>query len=118
MNFFKPLSLVFIMSLTLVMSGCANLSPYKTPISQGTIVDAEAVSLLQNGLTKEQVRQILGPPFGTDIFYPNNWDFVFYTSDKAFYPNLIRHIQLSFDDENYLIDWKILDHAPIEDTFL
>jgi outer membrane protein assembly factor BamE len=108
MNFLKELSLPFITCSMVLIAGCSSLSPYKTPITQGTIINLEAVDTLQTGLTMEQVKQILGPPFGKDSFSPSHWEYVFYTTDESFQPGTIKHLIVTFDQENYLQNWKII----------
>jgi outer membrane protein assembly factor BamE len=103
----KLLMLVLIIMISSI-SGCTFFTPYKTPITQGTIINNEAIDTLQNGLTMEQIRQILGPPFGQNPFDPRHWEYMFYTTDKLFQPNIIKHLKLIFDEENYLKDWVII----------
>ncbi len=109
MNLFKRLSLLLaVMALVSTGGGCSFFTPYKTPKTQGTIIDVEAVSILQKGLTMAQVTQLLGPPFGKDSFNPSHWEYVFYTTDKSFHPGAIKHLSLDFDKERYLKDWEII----------
>jgi len=58
---------------TLLM-GC---SAHKLEIQQGNIIDPEAVSQLQPGMTKKQVLFIMGTPLLTDPFHQNRWDYVY-----------------------------------------
>lgn len=115
MNFFKRLSLLpkiaFITTTALFTSSCSFISPYKAPITQGTVMNQEAIDTLQTGLTMAQVRQILGPPFGKDSFSPRHWEYVFYTTDESFQPGAIKHLRISFDNENYLQRWEIIDRT-------
>lgn len=59
------------------------LSPYRTPIQQGNFVSREMVAQLKEGMerpegvTREQVRFVLGTPLLNDIFHENRWDYVF-----------------------------------------
>ena len=54
------------------------ITPYRIEIQQGNYVAQEAVSQLKPGMTKDQVRNILGTPLLTDIFHANRWDYVYY----------------------------------------
>jgi outer membrane protein assembly factor BamE len=47
-------------------------------IQQGNYVSQEMVSQLKPGMTKDQVRFILGTPMVTDIFHPDRWDYVYW----------------------------------------
>ncbi|TAK84589.1 MAG: outer membrane protein assembly factor BamE [Betaproteobacteria bacterium] len=68
--------------------GCAvpripGITPYKMEIQQGNFVSQEMVSKLKPGMTKEQVRFVLGTPLITDIFHGNRWDYVYWHEDQA-----------------------------------
>lgn len=54
------------------------VKPYRITIQQGNYVTREMVEQLKPGMTKEQVRFILGTPLVTDIFHADRWDYVFY----------------------------------------
>ena len=54
------------------------VTPYRMVIQQGNFVSQEMVSQLKLGMTKEQVRYVLGTPLVTDIFHADRWDYVFY----------------------------------------
>ena len=51
--------------------------PYVPDIVQGNFVSSEQYSKLKLGMTREQVRQILGTPLLADYFHANRWDYVF-----------------------------------------
>lgn len=53
------------------------LTPYKMDIVQGNVVTREQVQALQEGMPREQVRNILGTPLLTSLFHGNRWDYVF-----------------------------------------
>ncbi|RJF99942.1 outer membrane protein assembly factor BamE [Noviherbaspirillum saxi] len=58
-------------------------SPYRVDIQQGNFVSREMVAQLKEGMqrpegvTREQVRFVLGTPLLTDIFHADRWDYVF-----------------------------------------
>jgi outer membrane protein assembly factor BamE len=64
------------------------LSPYRVDIQQGNFVTKEMVDQLREsmgrpeGVTREQVRFVLGTPLLTDIFHANQWDYVFRLQKK------------------------------------
>lgn len=51
--------------------------PYKIEIVQGNFVSKEQVDALQPGMTRAQVRDILGTPLLQSVFHSNRWDYVF-----------------------------------------
>ncbi len=59
------------------------ITPYKMEIQQGNFVSQEMVSKLKPGMTKEQVRFVLGTPLITDIFHGDRWDYVYWREDQA-----------------------------------
>jgi outer membrane protein assembly factor BamE len=58
-------------------------APYRVDIQQGNFVSREMVTQLREGMqrpegvTREQVRFVLGTPLLTDIFHADRWDYVF-----------------------------------------
>src|SRR5688572_5313148 len=70
--------------LAAAASGCGfvpripGITPYRMEIQQGNFVSQEMVSQLKPGMTKEQVRFILGTPMVTDIFHSDRWDYVYW----------------------------------------
>jgi outer membrane protein assembly factor BamE len=57
-----------------LLSACA---PYKMDIRQGNYVTPDMREKLKIGMTKVQVRYILGTPMINDIFHNNRWDYVY-----------------------------------------
>ena len=53
------------------------LSVYRMEIQQGNYLTQEMVSKLQAGMTRDQVRFVLGTPLLVDIFHDNRWDYVY-----------------------------------------
>jgi outer membrane protein assembly factor BamE len=53
------------------------VTPYKMDIVQGNFVSKEQAAALKPGMTRAQVRDILGTPLLTSIFHADRWDYVF-----------------------------------------
>ena len=53
------------------------LEPYRVDVVQGNVVTQEVMALIQPGLGRAQVREILGTPLLADPFHANRWDYVF-----------------------------------------
>jgi outer membrane protein assembly factor BamE len=53
------------------------VTPYKVEIVQGNFVSREQVQALKPGMSRLQVRDILGTPLITDAFHKDRWDYVF-----------------------------------------
>ena len=54
------------------------ITPYRMVIMQGNSIFQEMVAQLKPGMTKEQVRFVLGTPLVMDIFHADRWDYVFF----------------------------------------
>ncbi len=54
------------------------LTPYRIDIQQGNFVSQEMVAQLKPGMSKDQVRLVLGTPLLTDIFHAERWDYVYW----------------------------------------
>jgi len=50
---------------------------YRPTIQQGNVVSQEQVNELKPGMTKRQVRFLLGSPMLTDVFHADRWDYAF-----------------------------------------
>lgn len=68
--------LISILSLSISCSYLPSL-PYKIDIQQGNVVTEEMVEKLRLGMTRSQVRFVLGSPLITDVFHNNRWDYVY-----------------------------------------
>jgi outer membrane protein assembly factor BamE len=53
------------------------LSPYRIDVRQGNYVTQDMVARLKPGMSKEQVRFVLGTPLVSDIFHTDRWDYVY-----------------------------------------
>jgi len=62
--------------LPLLLVGC-NLM-YRPELRQGTLLTEENLANLKPGLTKRQVRLVLGSPSVSDSFHPDRWDYVYH----------------------------------------
>jgi outer membrane protein assembly factor BamE len=72
-----------------VLAGCStydsltqrvaqSITPYRITVVQGNFVSKEAAAQMQVGLSRAQVKQLLGTPLLTDMFHADRWDYVFY----------------------------------------
>jgi outer membrane protein assembly factor BamE len=73
------------------------LQPYRIDIQQGNFVSQEMVSQLKPGMSREQVRAVLGTPLLTDIFHAERWDYV-YVLDRPGKPREQRHLSVIFEE--------------------
>jgi len=95
--------------ISIILSGCGGVKPFKAPVSQGVIVEQSMLAELQAGLSKQQVRSLLGPNYGQNPFRPNLWEYTFTTSEVDSHQDAAGHLQLHFDDQGFLERWELLN---------
>jgi outer membrane protein assembly factor BamE len=71
------------------------LTPYKVEVVQGNFVSREQVQALQPGMSRDQVKQILGTPLVTSLFHGDRWDYVFTLRRQGVAPQQ-RHLTVYF----------------------
>ncbi|MCC7080938.1 MAG: outer membrane protein assembly factor BamE [Burkholderiales bacterium] len=77
-------SLVVATGICLTLGACQTvpmlpgLKPYRMDIQQGNVVTQEMVAKLKPGMTRQQVRFVMGTPPITDAFHHDRWDYVYY----------------------------------------
>ena len=86
-----------ILFVSLSLSACGYLSPFKVAIDQGNIVTAESVALISLGMTQEQVRFLIGTPVLTDPSNSNVWTY-YYQDDAAMSGGIAQTITLRFEN--------------------
>ena len=96
-NFLK----LFILSVAVSLVGCGagipTIKPYKMDIQQGNVVTSEMLLKLRPGMTKSQVKFIMGTPLLVDSFHSNRWDY-FYQLRKQGEIVSQRRVILDFED--------------------
>ncbi len=55
-----------------------SITPYRITVVQGNFVSKEAAAQMQAGMSRAQVRQLLGTPLLSDMFHADRWDYLFY----------------------------------------
>ncbi len=72
-----PLLLLTALFLAACTTTQLPISPHKIDVQQGNVIDQEALEKLKPGLTRSQVRFLLGTPLLIDPFRDNRWDYVY-----------------------------------------
>jgi outer membrane protein assembly factor BamE len=92
--------------LTLTLGACSwvprPISEYKIDIQQGNVLTQDMVAQLRPGLSKDQVRFILGTPVLMDMFHTNRWDYVYRLQKGSTGEVEMRRFSTFFDDEDRL----------------
>jgi outer membrane protein assembly factor BamE len=91
------------------------LTPYKVDILQGNVLTQEQVQVLQVGMSREQVRDILGTPLLTSVFHADRWDYVFTLKRQGQAPQR-RHLSVWF--KNGQLERFNGDEVPTEQAFV
>lgn len=87
-------------SLTACSSVPGIIKPYRIEIQQGNYISQEMLAQLKLGMTREQVRYVLGTPLVTDIFHADRWDYIYYRERPGKFEQ--RKISVHFDKEGRL----------------
>lgn len=53
------------------------VTPYRADVVQGNFVSREQVQALREGMTRQQVAEVLGTPLLASVFHADRWDYVF-----------------------------------------
>jgi outer membrane protein assembly factor BamE len=74
-----------IISVCTVLTACSSTSemgarlitPYRADVVQGNFLSSEQVAMLRTGMSRAEVRNVLGTPLVTSVFHNDRWDYVF-----------------------------------------
>jgi outer membrane protein assembly factor BamE len=79
----------------LLASGCV----YRINIQQGNFLDQAAVDQVKAGMTRSQVRYLLGTPMVADSFNKERWDYIYYLKKGRSRHVDSRRVTVYFDGE-------------------
>ncbi|MBK8386648.1 MAG: outer membrane protein assembly factor BamE [Candidatus Accumulibacter sp.] len=90
-----------------LLSACSSvpriLNEYRIDVQQGNVLTQEMVSQLRPGLTRDQVRFILGTPVLMDMFHANRWDYFYWLKKGNSGEVDTRRFAVYFDADGKLI---------------
>lgn len=80
-----PFRVAFAALLLPLLVGCESvrqwtpplLQPYRPDVQQGNVVTKEMVDQLASGMTRDQVRFLMGTPALVSVFHQDRWDYVY-----------------------------------------
>ncbi|CAM3647400.1 outer membrane protein assembly factor BamE [Vibrio aquimaris] len=112
----KWLVIALPLSMTL-LTGCSLLEKlvYRIDINQGNYVEQKSVDKLKFGMTKEQVRFVLGSPMLVENGYPNTWYYIDHQTE-GHQDSVQKNLIARFNDEGKLVNIDG-DFAPNSDFF-
>ncbi|MGN6453867.1 MAG: outer membrane protein assembly factor BamE [Steroidobacteraceae bacterium] len=77
------------------LGGCV----YRMDVQQGNYLEGKAVDQLQVGMTRTQVRYLLGTPLVPDVFDKDRWDYLYYFRHGRHRPNEPRRLEVYFKED-------------------
>jgi len=87
----------------LALAGCSFPGVYKIDIQQGNVVTQDMIDQLRPGMTRRQVRFIMGNPLLQDTFNTNRWDYL-YTLQPGGGQRQQERMSVFFNDSDQLVN--------------
>ncbi len=91
----RPVIRAACLSAVLLLAGAGSACVYRMDVQQGNLLDPEQVDQVEVGMTRSQVRFLLGTPMVIDTFNPDRWDYVY-----SFRQGRKRHVE-----RRHLVVW-------------
>lgn len=88
------------------LAACAELpGGYRIDIEQGNIVTQDMIKQLKPGMSKRQVRFVMGTPLIKDTFHQQRWDYI-YSLERGGGKRTQKTLTMLFNDEGKLLSWS------------
>lgn len=87
------------------------LGPYRPDVHQGNIITQEMVDQLRQGMTREQVRFMLGTPLLVSDFHKDRWDYPYYLNPLK---GQVQHRRLTIYFKDNKVERFYSDEMPSE----
>jgi outer membrane protein assembly factor BamE len=102
----RSVHLLALLGAILLLPGCESvrnwtpplIQPYRPDMQQGNIITKEMVDQLRPGMTRDQVRFLLGTPMVKNLFQENRWDYVYYLKRGKGGEQQLRRLTIAFKD--------------------
>ena len=104
----RLLLIILIFSGLAATSGCV----YRANISQGNLIKQEDLDQAEVGMTRNQIRFLLGTPMIDDPFHEGRWDYVYYLKIGRQDAGYKRWVSIIFVDDKVSEIRKIQDLDP------
>jgi outer membrane protein assembly factor BamE len=88
-------ALAALLCLACALGGCV----YRMNIQQGNYLEGATVDQLQVGMTRSQVRYLLGTPMVPAVFDKDRWDYVYYFKSGRVHRAEERHLTVYFTQD-------------------
>lgn len=116
--FFRARTGVAAMLASSLLVGCAGwtdpisravpetVRPYRPDVQQGNWITQSMIDELRVGMSREQVRFLLGSPMLTSVFHAERWDYPFVFREGRSNDAEVRRFTVFFDPEGRLSRWE------------
>ena len=101
-------ALILIAVLLTVVSGCV----FRASISQGNLIEQDDIDQIEVGMTRSQIRFLLGTPMIDDPFYKDRWDYIYYLKPGRRDTVAKRWVSVMFADDKVTEFRQDLDLDP------
>lgn len=91
------------------------LTPYRADVVQGNFISSEQVGQLRAGMSRNDVRSVLGTPLLASVFHADRWDYVFTLRRQGVPPQAFSYSVFFKAD---LLDTFSGDKMPSETEFI
>lgn len=95
--FFSGLFRVRRLALAAFVLAALSACVHRIDIQQGNFLDQEDIDRIAVGMTRVQVRALLGTPMVADPFQSTRWDYVYYFKQGRLRKPVQRHFIVHFD---------------------
>lgn len=91
------------------------ITPYKVDVIQGNFISKEQVERLRPGMTRDEVKGLLGTPLMASLFHGDRWDYVFTLKRQGVEPQSFKYTVFFKDN---LLERFEGDTMPTEAEFI
>lgn len=122
----RSTSWIVVLAAAAALSACNSLdrtsnrlvsvvTPFKIDVVQGNFVSREQAQALKPGMSRNQVKNILGTPLLTSVFHADRWDYVFTFKRQGVSPQA-RRVTVFFKQD--VLERIEADELPTEAEFV
>lgn len=76
----KAILLYSLLSISVLLGGCNSAKipgVYRIDIQQGNLITQDMINQIKSGMSKSQIKFVLGTPLLIDTFHPDRWDYLY-----------------------------------------
>ncbi|MDP7591441.1 MAG: outer membrane protein assembly factor BamE [Litorilituus sp.] len=107
---------ISIITIALSLSACSSWV-YRIDIPQGNYLEQKSIDKIQIGMTKEQVKFVLGSPVVIDSFDQNTWNYIYrFKSGRSEKLNMQKNFTITFEDDKLVSasgDFKLSENFNV-----